>query len=79
MNPKETTEIQRQVEELISKRLVHESPRRCAVLALLVPNKDGTQRICVNSRAINKITIEYKYPTPRLEDVLDELHGLKVF
>jgi len=75
MNPKETVNIQTQVEELMSKGLIRVSLSPCAILGFLVPRKEGGMRMCVDSRAVNKITIKYRYPVPRLEDMLDELHG----
>jgi len=64
MNLKEIMEIQRQVDELISKGLVRESLSPCAILAFLVHKKDGSMHMCVDSRAINKITIKYRDPIP---------------
>jgi hypothetical protein len=46
---------------------------------LFVKNKDGTLRLCIDYRQLNKMTIKNKYPLPRIDDLFDQLRGATVF
>jgi hypothetical protein len=46
---------------------------------LFVKKKDGTQRMCVDYRSLNEVTIKNKYPLPRIKDLFDHMKGASVF
>ena len=69
-NPIEAKELQKQVEELLARGYVRGSLSPCVVPTLLVPKKDGLWRMCVDSRSVNNITVKYKFPMPKLDDIL---------
>jgi hypothetical protein len=79
LTPQENEEVKRQVQDLMDKGLVRERLSPCIVPTVLIPKKDGGWRMCTNSRDINKITIRYIFPLPRMDDLMDFLRGARYF
>jgi hypothetical protein len=73
--PQDNEEVKRQVQDLIDKGLIRERLSPCIVLTVLSPKNDGGWRMCIDLRAINKITIRYRFPLPRMDDLMDCLSG----
>jgi hypothetical protein len=73
MSPVERAEEQRQVSDLLEKGLIEPSATPYASPVLLVTKKDGTMRMCIDYRALNKITVRDRFPLPRIDILLDDL------
>ena len=78
-SPAQRVEMERQVKELLDLGYIvpSSSPFGCPVL--FVGKKDGGLRMCIDYRALNRITIQNKWPLPRIDDLFDQLRGAKVF
>eukprot|EP00253_Pinus_taeda_P034566 PITA_34566 len=75
----ENAEIKKQVQELLEKGFIRPSTSPCGSPVVLVRKKDGSWRMCINYRALNKITIKNRYPLPRIDDLLDQLKEVVCF
>jgi hypothetical protein len=79
MTTPELAELKEHVMELLEKRFIRPSSSLWGAPMIFVPTKDGTQRLCVDYRALNEVTVKNKYPLPRIDDMFDQLCGACVF
>lgn len=71
--------IDRLVQEYLTSGIIQKSSSPYASPIVLVGKKDGSWRLCVNYRELNKNTVKDKFPIPLVDDLLDELHGSTIF
>lgn len=76
---KEKQEVEAQVKDLLDKGFIQPSRSPYGSPVLFVQKKDGGLRMCVDYRALNSVTRKDKYPLPRIDDLLDRMHGSKIF
>jgi hypothetical protein len=71
----ELAKLKEHIKELLEKGFVYPSSSPWGAPMIFVPKKDVTQRLCVDYRALNEVTIKNKYPLPRIDDLFNQLHG----
>jgi hypothetical protein len=79
MPPNELAELKIQLQDLLDKGFIRPSASPWGCPALFVKKKDNSQRLCVDYRPLNAVTIKNKYPLPRIDILFDQLAGAKVF
>ena len=72
-------ELKLQLQELLEKGFIHLSVSPWGAPVLFVKKKDGTLRLCVDYRQLNKMTTKNKYPLPRIDELFDQLKSASVF
>ncbi|XP_070032543.1 uncharacterized protein [Nicotiana tomentosiformis] len=77
--PKELKKLKEQLEEFLAKGCVRASVSSWGAPVLFVKKKDGTMRMCIDYRQLNKVTVKNKYSLPRIDYLFDQLQGARVF
>jgi hypothetical protein len=79
MSELELRELKAQLQELLRAGFIQPSVSPYGAPVLFVKKKDGSQRLCVDYRMLNKITVKNRYPLPRIDMLMDRLHGARYF
>ena len=78
MAPAELRELKAQLQELLDKGFIRPSVSPWGAPVLFVKKKDGSMRLCIDYRELNRVTVRNKHPLPRIEDLFDQLQGAQV-
>ncbi|KAL0537052.1 hypothetical protein IC582_026020 [Cucumis melo] len=79
MAPAELKELKVQLLELLDKGFIRPSVSPWGAPVLFVKKKDGSMRLCIDYRELNKVNVKNRYPLPRIDDLFDQLQGATVF
>ena len=79
MAPAELRELKAQLEDLLSKGFIRPSISPWGAPVLFVKKKDGSLRLCIDYRQLNRVTIRNQYPLPRIDELFDQLQGSRVY
>nr|GEU32525.1 putative reverse transcriptase domain-containing protein [Tanacetum cinerariifolium] len=77
--PSEMNELSEQLQELSDKGFIRPSSLPCGAPVLFVKKKDGSFRMCIDYRKLNKLTVKNRYPLPRIDNLFDQLQGSSVY
>ncbi|GJR93826.1 putative reverse transcriptase domain-containing protein [Tanacetum coccineum] len=77
--PSEMQELSNQLQELTDRGFIRPSTSPWGAPVLFVKKKDGSFRMCIDYRELNKLTIKNRYPLPRIDDLFDQLQGSSVY
>ncbi|GKC33293.1 putative reverse transcriptase domain-containing protein [Tanacetum coccineum] len=77
--PSEMQELSGQLQELQDKGFIRPSHSPWGAPVLFVKKKDGSLRMCIDYRELNKLTVKNRYPLPRIDDLFDQLQGSRFF
>ncbi|GJU96513.1 putative reverse transcriptase domain-containing protein [Tanacetum coccineum] len=77
--PAEMKELAEQLKELSDKGFIRPSSSSWGAPILFVKKKDGSFRMCIDYRELNKLTVKNCYPLPRIDDLFDQLQGSSIY
>jgi hypothetical protein len=79
MAANQLAELKEQLQELLDKGYIRPSASPWGAPVIFMPKKDGTQRMCVDYRSLNEVTVKNKYPLPRIDDLFWSTRGSLCF